>query len=169
MDLHHQPSDSESDAPLIELWGHGNGVGCRICPDVSSFTRRVHDLLCQADLDEIGGPSEDLHPMRFPSHDLFSKQSRHARPVWDPWRNWSVRLELHQHLTGYEPGALLLSYRPKMEERSGLAPDKTWIANKRLDCFGMRSVIRKDGLTDGICTRSATFTGSNAAITLQPT
>ena len=27
-----------------------------------------------------------------------------------------------------------------MEKRSGLAPDKTWIANKRLDCFGMRSV-----------------------------
>lgn len=50
MDLHHQPSDSESDVPLIELWDRGNGVGCRICPDVSSFTRRVHDLLRQADL-----------------------------------------------------------------------------------------------------------------------
>jgi hypothetical protein len=28
---------------------------------------------------------EDLHPMRFTSHDLFSKQSRHAGPVWKPW------------------------------------------------------------------------------------
>ncbi len=27
-----------------------------------------------------------------------------------------------------------------MEEHSGLSPDKTWIANKRLDCFGMCSV-----------------------------
>ncbi len=64
--------------------------------------------------------------MRFPSHDLFSKQSRRAGPVWDPWKEpWhelpdqialatkSVRLELHQHLSGYEPGALMLSYRPE--------------------------------------------------------
>ena len=30
-----------------------------------------------------------------------------------------------------------------MEEHSVLAPDKTWIANKRLDYFGMCSVVMK--------------------------
>lgn len=66
--------------------------------------------------DRNGGPSEDLHPLRFPSHDLFSKQSRHACPVWEPFIN-------------------------KLEECPGLAPGKTWVAIKRLDSFGMHSIV----------------------------
>ena len=47
---------------------------------------------------------------------------------------WSVRLELHQHPSGYEPDALLLSYRPeiKMVGYPGAAPGFSCSQNKRV-------------------------------------
>lgn len=45
---------------------------------------------------------------------------------------WSVRLELHQHPSGYEPGALLLSYGPKMVGYPGAAPGYSCFQGKRV-------------------------------------
>ena len=49
-----------------------------------------------------------------------------------PCFKWSVRLDLHQHPAGYEPDALLLSYRPmKMVGYPGAAPGVSWSQTKR--------------------------------------
>lgn len=58
-------------------------------------------------------------------------KSVHAK-LTAPCFKWSVRLALHQHLPGYEPDALLLSYRPvKMVGYPGAAPGASWSQTKR--------------------------------------
>jgi hypothetical protein len=51
-----------------------------------------------------------------------------------------------------------------LETALGLAPSKIRVAAGRLDDFGMAVT----GETHGTCTRTATFTGSNAALTTAP-
>lgn len=106
--------------------------------------------------------------------------------------DWSVRLELHQHPSGYEPGALLLSYGPmKVVGYPGAAPGYSCFQGKRvllalsypmksgraprtrtglrglanhwLDDFAVRTI--EIGLLSRYCPDAVSFTKSGAAIT----
>ena len=48
--------------------------------------------------------------------------------------NWSVRLDLHQHLPGYEPDALTVKLQTnlKMVGYPGAAPGLSWSQTKRV-------------------------------------
>ena len=132
MDSHHQPTDSESGVPLIELRGCKNGWIQR--KNAILRSNRLHGALFPGLETVFLGLETRPHGLEMVFLGLETRphglgtvfldletcplelETRPAEP--GSREKWSVRLDLNQHPRGYEPRALPLSYRPK----SGGAP-----------------------------------------------